>query len=466
MANDRIVLCTFDVKSLYTNIPHEYGLEAMNYWLNKHQDSINSRFSKAFILESIEFILKNNSFRFNDEYFLQLVGTATGTDMAPTYATLTMGYYEVKFYTICELNWGAAIRQYKEEAWGRFLDDCEIPLDEDKVKPEALRDVPNSIHPKIQFTMEHSKEMVPFLDVLVPKEDDRIWVDLYTKPTDTKRYLPYGSAHPKHCKINIPFCLARRICTIVESEQAKEMHLRELKDMMHEQKYPLEVINKGIAKARSVPQTKLRHAEDQEESGKILPFVTTYNQNNPSVFSTIKTTFQWLCANDVPGMRDFKLIQSRRQPCSLKKILTKAEFTSKPPTVSQCGEKRCEFCKHLFLSDHCVFKEVNYKFTLKTPMTCDSANLIYVVICLGCNGEYIGEAGINKLKLRDRVGVYRQHIRQPEYQQLKVEGHLRNCSNGEFTIFPFLQMRSWDKDLRRSYELMFQEIYRTKLYKL
>ena len=75
----------------------------------------------------------------------------------------------------------------------------------------------------------------------------------------------------------------------------------------------------------------------------------------------------------------------------------------------------------------------------------------------------MGETGINKQKLRDRVRVYRQHIRQPEYQQLKVEGHLRNYSNGYFTIFLFLQMRSWDKDLRRSYEVMFQEKYRTKI---
>ena len=73
---------------------------------------------------------------------------------------------------------------------------------------------------------------------------------------------------------------------------------------MHGQKYPLEVINKSISKARSIPQTKLRQAKDQEESGKIIPFVTTCNQNNPSVFSTIKTTFQSLCDNDVPGLRD------------------------------------------------------------------------------------------------------------------------------------------------------------------
>ena len=46
---DKTVLCTFEVKSLYTNIPLEYGPEAMNYWLDKHQDSINPRFSKAFL---------------------------------------------------------------------------------------------------------------------------------------------------------------------------------------------------------------------------------------------------------------------------------------------------------------------------------------------------------------------------------------------------------------------------------
>ena len=41
-----------------------------------------------------------------------------------------------------------------------------------------------------------------------------------------------------------------------------------------------------------------------------------------------------------------------------------------------------------------------------------------------------------------RVRVYRQHIREPQHQQLKAEGHLRLCGNGEFGIVPLLQMRS------------------------
>ena len=51
----------------------------------------------------------------------------------------------------------------------------------------------------------------------------------------------------------------------------------------------------------------------------------------------------------------------------------------------------------------------------------------------------------------------------PQYQQLKVEGHLRVCGNGEFWICPLLHMRSEDTNLRRSYEMRFQQKFKTKL---
>ena len=62
--------------------------------------------------------------------------------------------------------------------------------------------------------------------------------------------------------------------------------------------------------------------------------------------------------------------------------------------------------------------------------------------------------------------MYRQHIRQPQYQQLKVEGHIRVCGNREFQIFHLLQIRSQDINLRRSYETRLQQKFKTKLNKL
>ena len=103
---------------------------------------------------------------------------------------------------------------------------------------------------------------------------------------------------------------------------------------------------------------------------------------------------------------------------------------------------------------------------LKTKMTCDSRSFIYVVICPTCKEEYIDETGIGDSKIRDRVRIYRQHIRQREHEKIKVEKHLRTCGKGNFIIFPFLQLRSNDTDLRREYEDYFIRKYTTKLNSL
>ena len=69
-------------------------------------------------------------------------------------------------------------------------------------------------------------------------------------------------------------------------------------------------------------------------------------------------------------------------------------------------------------------------------------------------------------KVRDRARVYRQHIKQPGYQKLKVEEHLITCGKCTFKIFPLLQMQRSETDLRRSYERNFMKKYKTKLNSL
>ena len=63
---------------------------------------------------------------------------------------------------------------------------------------------------------------------------------------------------------------------------------------------------------KQIPQAELRLPKDRGDNGKILPFVATFNPNNPSVYAIIKSTFESLQENEVDGMRDCKLIHSRR----------------------------------------------------------------------------------------------------------------------------------------------------------
>ena len=182
--NDSTTLVTFDVKSLCTSISHNYGLEAISFWIEKHPDSLHSRFSKGFVLESIKIILESNNCAFNDEFYRQIIGTAMGTIFAPTYATLTMGYFEVHSYS-CELKQGKEFQEFILENRSRFLDDCQTPLDKNKVKLEKLLETLNSVNEAIQFTMEFSDKEISFSRYLIKQDNSEIWMDLYHKPTDT-----------------------------------------------------------------------------------------------------------------------------------------------------------------------------------------------------------------------------------------------------------------------------------------
>ena len=91
----------FDVKNLYTSIPHNYGVEAISFWREKRPGSLHSRFSKRFVLESIQIIFENNNCTINDEFYRKISGTVMGSIFASTYAILTMGYFEVHVYNIC-----------------------------------------------------------------------------------------------------------------------------------------------------------------------------------------------------------------------------------------------------------------------------------------------------------------------------------------------------------------------------
>ena len=75
---------------------------------------------------------------------------------------------------------------------------------------------------------------------MIKKSGTKVWMDICNKPTDSKRYalqyVPFTSNHPRHCLTNIPFSLARRICTIAKNGNVQEKRFKEPKKTLLEQK--------------------------------------------------------------------------------------------------------------------------------------------------------------------------------------------------------------------------------------
>ena len=250
LTDPNATLVTFDVESLYTNIPHTLGLDAINFWLQKHPEDIPSRINKNFILEGIKFILENNYFCFNNEFYLQVKGTAMGTKVAPIYATLVLAYLEEQLYIRLEKDFNHQFSQYVEENFKRFLDDCFILFTKSDNELEKLYQYLNDLHPSLKFTMDSNAHQLPFLDTMVINNGGKIQTDIFYKPTDSKQYLLYTSCHPKHTRNSIPYNLARRLKTIVSDEGTLNNRLSDLKKYLLKRKYPLKLIEDAISTVR------------------------------------------------------------------------------------------------------------------------------------------------------------------------------------------------------------------------
>ena len=81
------IMITMEFSSLYTNIPHTDGISAYRSFLNRHTTDpvlVN------YIPILIDFIFTHNLFKFNNDHYLQIEGTAMATNMAPAYANICM----------------------------------------------------------------------------------------------------------------------------------------------------------------------------------------------------------------------------------------------------------------------------------------------------------------------------------------------------------------------------------------
>ena len=203
------------------------------------------------------------------------MGQLWATKVAPTYITLAMGNLENQLYNILENKYGLTHKNICITSWKRYLDDCFIIWNERIYKIDNLFEILQNLHTSIKFTIESSKISMHFLDIHIS--------------VNSQQHVHFKSCHSPHTKQNIPFNLARRICTIVEDEELRNRGLVEVQTNLTKQGYPKTLTQNCIAKSDVILLIELRKdKKPKSNDNKILAFVSTYNPRNPNFFSIIK----------------------------------------------------------------------------------------------------------------------------------------------------------------------------------
>ena len=418
-------LVTIDVVGLFTNLPQDETVQCVREALEERQ---TKEVPTEYITRLLELILKFNIFEFSEELYIQLIGTAMGSQPAPDCANFFMARrVDDKIPEIAQ-----QISENGENPitfMKRFLDDIFMIFTGSVTLLHKLVDQMNCVHPNIKFTMSHTSEKgsepecdckqvdsIPFLDTLCTIKNGKVVTDLYRKPSDRNQYLLTSSCHPSHVTENIPFSQCLRIVRICTEEEAKEKRFLELKALLVNRKYPENIINAAISKARLIPRLEaLKSQKPPQPTNRRPIFVVQYDPRLPDVTDITHKQYNVMIKHN-QYMKDVfpepPLIANKRNK-NIKDLLVRAKlpvFESGRPKrlvtgMKKCG-KSCPICP--FINETKTITGNNFNWKIGKQVTCETNNIIYLIHCDKCQKRYIGES---ERSLKDRISEHKGYIK-------------------------------------------------------
>ncbi|XP_036348032.1 uncharacterized protein LOC118757427 [Rhagoletis pomonella] len=235
------LLVSFDVVSLFTNIPTNLAIQLIMRKFDKIQQKIHiprSTFHNILI-----FCLKdNNYFMYENHIYTQTFGMPMGNPLSPTIADIIMD--DLLDKTLTELK---GLHNIKIKLIVKYVDDVFAIVRRNDV--EIILKTLNKYHEKLQFTMETERNLsIPFLDVRIHGEKEKILLNWYSKPISSGRIINFLSAQPLKYKINTARNLVTKILTI-SHQRFRHEHVGKIHEILKRNNYPIHMTKNLIEQA-------------------------------------------------------------------------------------------------------------------------------------------------------------------------------------------------------------------------
>ena len=172
----KIFLVSYDVTSLFTDIPLQETIDIAISLIFNHNPNLNitrKELKKLFL-----FATSKTHFIFSSKFYNQIDGVAMGSPLAPVLANIFMGFHESKWLNEYNLN--------KPKFYLRYVDDILAAFDNEQDSLNFLNFL-NNRHPNIKFTIEKQiNHSIAFLDVFISGiNNQNLTLQTYHKSTYT-----------------------------------------------------------------------------------------------------------------------------------------------------------------------------------------------------------------------------------------------------------------------------------------
>ena len=189
--DDNSFMCSFDIDSLFTNVPLEETIELLIKNVFGRKRKING-LSKSDFQDLLKLTTMGTVFYFNGNYYKQLDDVAMGSPLRPAMANAFLCHHERKWLREC-------LVAYSPIFYKRYVDDI---LSENHVN--NLLFYLNSKHPNIRFTSEIEKDTsLALLDVNFYRGNNKFETSVHRKSAFSGVYTNYTSFIATKCKISL-----------------------------------------------------------------------------------------------------------------------------------------------------------------------------------------------------------------------------------------------------------------------
>ncbi|KAL9954306.1 hypothetical protein ACROYT_G041825 [Oculina patagonica] len=180
---DNEIMVSFDVESLFTNVPIDGAVQAALRKLENDPSLADcTTLTPAQIADLLIFVLRSTYFQYNGSIYEQREGAAMGSPVSAVVANLYMESFQEQAITSSSC---------KPKIWKRYVDDTFTILDRGRV--DSFLQHLNNQQPSIRFTIETENDCkIAFLDTTVSREPD----GRLTTSKITKTRKPSASAEP------------------------------------------------------------------------------------------------------------------------------------------------------------------------------------------------------------------------------------------------------------------------------
>ena len=238
--NAGLYMVSFDVESLFTNIPLDETINICLDRLYTRKKKVRGLLKRHF-KELLTLATKSSCFLFNGVYYSQVDGVAMGSPLGPTLANLFLAYHEEKWLNDCPV-------QFKPQYYRRYVDDVFLMFESRSQVLKFLRYM-NSRHRNIKFTVEEEENgSLPFLDIKITRNGDKLTTSIHRKKTFSGVYLNYHSFLPRDYKRGLISTLLYRAYTLCSDYNNIHEEISKLKMIWQKNKFPLSFIDRCVKK--------------------------------------------------------------------------------------------------------------------------------------------------------------------------------------------------------------------------